>query len=371
VMAEEVYAAGRLTPLAVLGVFVDGQYVSLVPSTEGEPDPIWRPVSGPEGRPVPGAFDAFVTDAEGRRVLRIERRYDLAPGSFELAITQRAVNLTDRELQVQIFQTGPADLRQESFYGGDKRRVRFGYFLNPELEPTQTFVQADERLAGRGSLLGPKTNGLYDIERQIWPTPQSLEENRTLVWTAFTNRYFAVAVHPLPPKGGAPTNAIPLRVFERVDRILADTVNGLGMVIRLVTPERTLPAGAGLNFSHGVYAGPLSRPIINEDPLLSTFNLDGLVVYNLGGPCAICTFAWLTDFLHFTLLFAHDHLVFDWALAIVEHHWRTRDPTSDLPPSSTRTHRARTVSVSSALSRHEFLDAIGPRLGRAAGTSAR
>ena len=301
----------------MLGVTIDGSYVSLAPYEAGEPVPVWKPAIGADGQPVPGAFDAHVLDENGNRVLRVERRYTLAPGSFELSIEQRAINLTDDDLLVRLFQTGPADLRQESFYGGDKRRVRFGYFLDPAIEPTQTFVQADERLAGRGSLLGPKTNGYYDVERQIWPTPKSLENDRTLVWTAFTNRYFAVAVHPLPPAGETLDAAIPRRVFDRVDRILADNVNGEGMVIRLVTPERALPAGAGLNFSHGGYAGPLSRPIINEDPLLSTFNLGGLVVYNLGGPCAFCTFAWITDALHFVLLFAHDHLVFDWALAII------------------------------------------------------
>lgn len=320
VMAERIFPAGRLTPMAVLGVQVNGQWVSLTGYTNGQPDRIWRTINAPGGEPIPGAFEAFVVNEAGERLLRVERRYALAEASHDLRVRQNLENLSGRPLRVRLYQAGPADLRQESHYGGDKRRVRFGYFLDQLRDPSQTFVQADQRLAGRGSLLGPKTDGAYDAERQVWPSPRSIDNAWTLVWTAFTNRYFAVAVHPLlpdSPEGAPPPPPSALSVFERIDRVLADRINGEGMMLRLVTPERALEPGGAMDFSHGVYAGPLSHQIIASDKALSSLRLGGLVVYNLGGPCAACTFAWLADTLHAVLLFAHDYLVFDWALAII------------------------------------------------------
>ncbi len=45
-----------------------------------------------------------------------------------------------------------------------------------------------------------------------------------------------------------------------------------------------------------------------------------------------------------------DRKYLEWSLRLADRHWRTRDPASDLPLLATRTARAQTVSVSSALS---------------------
>ncbi|MEL7473469.1 MAG: membrane protein insertase YidC [Planctomycetota bacterium] len=331
VIAENTYPAGRLTPMAVLGVEINGRYVPMSVESAGEADPIWRAIEDASGRPEPGAFEAYVLNDAGERVVRVERRYQLDEGSFDLRLRQRAENLTDQTMRLRVYQSGPVDLRQESFYGGDKRRVRFGYFLDPQRDPNQQFVVSDGRLAGRGSLLGGKVTEnvrdssgnvqpieWYPAERPVWPNSRSDKGNWTLVWTAFTNRYFGVAVHPLVALDAeGQGDPRPLTVFERVDRVLADRFDGDGLMLRFATPVRTIEPGEALSFSHGVYAGPLSRQVINVQPAGRALNLAGVVAYNLGGPCSFCTFSWLTESLHTVLLFAHDYLVRDWALAII------------------------------------------------------
>lgn len=309
---ERTFGAGRLTPMAMLGLTIGGQYVPLTGYTPaGEPLPIWRELA-------PGDFEAFITDAEGTRILRVRRTFTIDENSFELGLDQRIDNLTDAPIPVSVIQTGPADLIQESFYGGDKRRLRFGYLLDETRDPTQQFVQPDSDLKPRNKLLGKKEKStkLYAAAAPVWPTPAHANRNHTLSWLALTNRYFAVAVHPKVDPN-APTNNLALTAAERVDRVVADVIAGDGLMLRMTGPVQVVPASGSIDSALSIYAGPLSRRVINDQPQAAAVNLDGLVVYNFGGMCAVCTFAWLADGLKSILLIAHDYITFDWALAII------------------------------------------------------
>ena len=309
---ERTFGAGRLTPMAMLGLTIGDDYVPLTGYTAaGEPLPIWRELA-------PGDFEAFITDADGTRILRVRRTFTIDENSFELGLDQRIENLTDAPIPVSVIQTGPADLIQESFYGGDKRRLRLGYLLDETRDPTQQFVQPDSDLLPRNKLLGKKDKAtkLYDSSAPVWPTPSHANRNHTLSWLALTNRYFAVAVHPKVDPD-APTNNLALTAAERVDRVVADVIAGDGVMLRMTGPVQVIPASASIDSELSIYAGPLSRRVINNQPQAAAVNLDGLVVYNFGGMCAVCTFAWLADGLKAILIIAHDYITFDWALAII------------------------------------------------------
>ena len=285
---------------------------------------VWRQIMG-----LPGAFEAFIEDETGRPVLRLVRRYELQPGTFSLTITRRVENLSDRDLTIRWHTAGPIDLPEpKTHYGGDKRRIRFGYLLNPQAQAGSMAVTADNELTGRRTVLGDKTTDaqgykLYEPVRTIWPTPKGLDKGRRLVWSAFTSRYFAVALHPIYDPG-AVTPGGEEKLFEQVDRIDRLVLNpyvgearGAVMIMRVGTEPETVPARGAAESRYGVYTGPLLDKEFSADPLLASLNLEGMIAYNFGGFCGeMCTFGWLTHILFNVLRFAHS-LTGDWAAAII------------------------------------------------------
>ncbi len=314
---------GELTavPLAALSIEVNGEVVSL--AAPG----IWRPVPD-----EPGVFEAFIDDERGEPVLRLERRYRLVAGTFRLEITRSTRNLTDKLVRALWSEAGPIDLPVPTMgYGGDKRRVRFGYLFNDKLQAGSTAVTADRDLKSRASILGkPKTladgSKMYEPVRPIWPTPKTEKEGDRLVWTAFTGRYFGVALHPIfDPDAVTPGGA--QKVFDEVDHVDRLVLNPMAagvnrgrdavMLMRLVdVPELIAPGGVSTR-DKGVYAGPLLKHELNVDALSRSLNLEGLIAYNFGGMCgSMCTFGWLTHVLIFVLRAAHS-LTHDWAASII------------------------------------------------------
>ena len=274
-----------------------------------------------------GLFEAEVLDADGATVARITRRYVVEPASYELAIEQRIENLTAEPMTVVWSQIGPVDLpTPQSLYGGDKRRARFGYLLNPEKQGTSASVTADGRLTQRNKIIGKrdKATGRYETVRQLWPDEWNLNEGHRLVWAAMTDRYFAVVAHPLldSPKSATGqdklfTEATKLeRLVLNADSEANDPDHPPIIFLRLTSDERTVPPGGSSTGSIGVYAGPLNEPEIKANPLAVALGIDGIVIYNFGSICAFCTFSWLTHILLAVLRVLHS-VTFDWALSII------------------------------------------------------
>src|SRR5690606_12718227 len=99
-------------------------------------------------------------------------------------------NLTDAPLPVRWYQWGPVDLPQGFVgYGGDKRRLRFGYLRSL----TSQIVETSDSAPGMYARMEVVKQG---DTRVIWPNEQSSKYNFVLAWAALTNRYYALAVHP-------------------------------------------------------------------------------------------------------------------------------------------------------------------------------
>ncbi|MEC9373940.1 MAG: YidC/Oxa1 family insertase periplasmic-domain containing protein, partial [Planctomycetota bacterium] len=295
--------------LAARAIVINGQALDLY--TAGDGQSRWREIG-------PGTFEAVIVDADDDEVARIERRYSIFPGSFEIAVDQRIENLTDMPLTVRWFQYGPVDLPEgEVGYGGDKRRVRFGHLLNPSVDASQTLVEASS-FRDRGSIL-------KDIEQanepvQLWPTESSRRANQSLVWAAMTNRYFAFAVHPKIDEAAFQNGQSIDKRFEQAEQVYGVALGrapSRSLVMQLNSPEETLAPGATLRLDIAAYAGPLWRRTLATEDVYRALRLDRLVIYNFGGPCAFCTFQWLAKGLIAFLTVLHDYLVFDWALAIM------------------------------------------------------
>ncbi|HED52668.1 MAG TPA: membrane protein insertase YidC, partial [Phycisphaerales bacterium] len=306
-----------LTPFAALWVEIDGTPVPLVgPDT-------WRELA-------PGAFEAIIEDEAGNAVAKVTRRYELTDGSNDLAIEQHIENLSDAPIIARFVQFGPIDLPKDQVtYGGDKRRVRFGYLLRPALDVNREFVQAKKFLTPRTSVLSPrdktrlwtdpktgKTFNPYVVDRQIWPNEKSEAAGLELVWSAMTNRYYGVAVHGVHRDT---STGLAWDLIDHIDRVVMqrpDQPKDGTIILRLVSKPHTVVPGESFDVSVALYAGPVNRPEIARSPAAKAAGIDKMVAYNFGGPCAACTFSWLSDPILGLLRFLHS-VVHDWAIAII------------------------------------------------------
>ncbi|MDX2146734.1 MAG: membrane protein insertase YidC [Planctomycetota bacterium] len=344
-------ASGRpitanLVPFAAAAIEINSAVVPLMISEQAT---IWRQVAPDR----PGAFEAIIENDQGQPVVRVERAYVLRPGSSVMKLEQRIFNLTPLPLAIRYFQFGPVDLEQGvEAYGGDKRRVRFGYLLKPSADPARNSVVSTEYLLPRSDVATGSTpkraadaklgtglvpaitpdgrpyvdSGGYQVfehpkERTIWPNDRSVENQYELSWVGLTNRYFGASIGPWFDPETRPSSKS-LSTVQFVDRLMLSRLDGDGkgpstMALRLTSPLYTLQAGTVADLSVSIFAGPLSRPDLRADPLAKATGLDGLVVFNFGGPCGPCTFPFLTGALFWLLHLLHDNILFDWALAVI------------------------------------------------------
>lgn len=308
-------APSPVTPGAMVATGAP-QVIPLATASDGA---IWKSTA-------PGVFEAFIDDANNNPVLRITRRFTLAPDNITLICQQRVQNLTQQAYTIRWYQSGPIELpHDEGSYGGDRRRLTFGYLLSPQRDPSQSAVLADEFRLPRTSYLGKRVNGVIARELTQWPNKTSTEGGLALSWVAMSNRFYGSAAFGIdPPIADNPAAQVPegpspkLAWVEQVNRIVID--RGVGLEVpaaRLDSAALTLAPNATIDLSMGIYTGPLAQKALRTQPILAHVDLHGLIVYNLGGFCGWCNFEFLTGLLLWILTHVHDYLVFDWALSII------------------------------------------------------
>lgn len=299
--------------LAARAAILNGQIVDLYSTTSG---PIWREIE-------PGAFEAIIENENGVPVARILKHYDLQPNSYDLRISQSFENLTDDSLAVEWVQYGPVDLPGDTHgYGGDARRVRFGFLLSQTRDPSQQIIETERRIRRRSGALDKP----LDEFGRLWPTENAILEGQSLVWAAMTNRYFAFVIHPMIDSVLAASAAPIDKRFElaagRVDRVVVggNTAGGADdrvLVLQLRSPVLSVGPGEALDLSLSAYTGPKWGDTLRSSPVYTALGMDKLIIYNLGGPCAFCTFQPLARGMLVFLDFVHDFVFHDWALAIM------------------------------------------------------
>lgn len=310
-----------LTSLAARAVLIDGQLVDLFGSGTA---PLWRENG-------PGAFEAEIVNEKNEPILRVKRLYTLRSGSFLFDVEQRAENLSGKEMQIEWVQYGPIELHEDvGGYGLDMRRVRIGHLLNQQRDPSRQIVQPDTKLQGRSTVVD---RVVTNRDGEVWPRPADFVGAGELVWLAQTSRYFAFAVMPRFEQQSAAANLAnsqtsPLdKPFRLGDEVYA-LVRGQGgaadfrLLLQMTSVPITLAAdgaakSADLSFS--AYAGPLGRSQLapSAEPIFGALSLSDMVIYNLGGMCAWCTFQPLAKGMLAFLAFLHGYVVFDWAIAIM------------------------------------------------------
>ena len=88
------------------------------------------------------------------------------------------------------------------------------------------------------------------------------------------------------------------------------------MVFTLASRPFIVPPRQESRRDLGLFAGPRQQDTFEQNPLFSALKFDNLIIYNLGGFCAFCTFQWLAHLLMWFMRLIHA-VVFDWGLAII------------------------------------------------------
>lgn len=322
-----------LTPYAALAIQVTPSAPSPVTPgamvATGTPQVV--PLAAANGGSVwnstaPGVFEAFIDDANNNPVLRLTRRYTIAPDGITLILQQRVQNLTPQAYTVRWYQSGPIELPlDDGTYGGDRRRLTLGYLLSLQRDPSQATVLADEFRLPRNVYLGKRVNGVIPRELPQWPNKASSENGYALSWVAMSNRFYgsaafavdaAIAENPNTqvPEGAAPK----LAWVEQISRIVIDRgLNEEIPAVRFDSAPLTLAPSATIDLSMGIYSGPLAQKALRTQAIVAKVDLHELIIYNLGGFCGWCNFEFLTGLLLWILTHVHDLFVHDWAVSII------------------------------------------------------
>jgi len=251
-------------------------------------------------------------------VLRIVRTFRVVPEKhrYDVMLDQRIENLSGEWLKVSFDQYGTADMPLKPSYLGDKRTVTIGY-LQPEYDPAKRHVFTAGFIRARQKIL-------EDPEyATIWPTEDSV--GLEMVWPAMSNRYFTTALYRQPVPDERRPSGLKLRhleeVFPTVKRLRwKDQAGETWLMLRLVGRTRFMAPmgedGDAIDIDLDVYTGPKDTRVLDEQPIYSVLNLGNLIVYDIGGMCTWCTFAWLGELL-LNFLTAIHFVVRDWGVAII------------------------------------------------------
>jgi YidC/Oxa1 family membrane protein insertase len=302
--ATPIYFGGQVSAVPVLAahtIEVNGKNVDLYGS-------VWSEVG-------PGHFATELVDAAGTPRFRIERRFDLAPNSYDLSLTQTVANLTDQPAFVRWIQYGPSELPAEAGATIEVRRFHFGYLHNKTRDAEQIYVvtngQMYEHSAAAGVAAQPNNT--------LWRKGDALTGDYSLAWYATTSRYFALAVHAQGERIGLPDGK---SIRDRVDSVTvqsnaAPQAADVLLLSALHSPKTTVAPGATAHFDFDVYAGPLDPDVLGSVEPYVSLGMRQAIVYALSSCCSFCTFPWLANLMVSFLRLLHNYLVFDWGFAIV------------------------------------------------------
>jgi YidC/Oxa1 family membrane protein insertase len=211
----------------------------------------------------------------------------------------------------------------------DRRRARFGYGPNVQEMPGVVLSSDKDLLYEHADLFKRYrkfTNTLNETGESrtdlitLWPDDDANDENFTLSWFGMTNRYFALAIHPVFNSDNPADNYHFInQTIEtiRFQSSLPDKAQDSDATSYIISPVVSVPAGGRANFDMGLYAGPLDRHVLGEVQPYKSLAMDGLILYQMSSCCSTCTFQWLAKLLLAFLTLLHDYVVFDWGIAII------------------------------------------------------
>jgi YidC/Oxa1 family membrane protein insertase len=265
------------------------------------------------------AYALRLLDGDNQPVLLITRTYRIAKDSYDIRCDQRFENLTAKPLRIVWEQYGQGDMPLDGGYLGDRRDLVTAWF-DPAYDPARNLVFAQDHGYTQRSTVLDKFPGApgRSTDVKLWPI-SAAPEKAELIWLAAVNRYFAAVVHlPLeqdqPLASAAIANHFAPPVVEMLGHQTRDR-DHRAVIVRLATKPIDIEPNANAAADLALFAGPRKNELFHEAPY-HKLGFDQLIRYNLGGPCAFCTFQWLAHFLLSFLKLIHA-VTFDWGISII------------------------------------------------------
>ena len=294
--------------LAMHSIEVDGVRVSLFGK-------VWSEVA-------PGSFVTEVSSDDGAVRLRITRSFAIAEGGdgFDLSVAQRVDNLGAAAVSASIVHFGPGDLALETGALMDVRRFQTGYLLSEKRDPAESAVITHDSVIDHAQAV----KRVQADQFTMWPSQLQRESGDRIAWFGSTSRYFSLAIHaPMSAAPGAkPGSKSAAPSIGEIRARLGDEhpvgmASGPVVFTYVYSPAQRIDAGAAGEWPLGAFAGPLDRSLLTSTEPYSALGMVGLILYQIGGCCSWCTFAWLANVLVEFLGLLHNYVVFDWGLAII------------------------------------------------------
>ncbi len=294
--------------LATHSIEVDGVRVSLFGK-------VWS-------QTAPGTFTSEVSSEDGSVRLRITRSFAIAEGGdgFDLSVAQRVENLGSAPVSASLVHFGPGDLSLESGALMDVRRFQVGYLLSAKRDPAESAVITHDAVIEHADAV----KRVQADQFTLWPGTAQRESGDRISWFGSTNRYFSLAIHaPMSaaPGAAAGSKSAAGSIGEIRARLGDAHPEGMGtgpvVFTYVYSPSQRIEPGATGEWALGAFAGPLERSMLKGTEPYSALGMVGLIMYQIGGCCSWCTFAWLANVLVEFLALLHNYVVFDWGLAII------------------------------------------------------
>ena len=238
-----------------------------------------------------GVFEArfWIDILQGDKpVVRIIKRFTLAPKVFAMNMDLTFQPLNQQEVALVVNQLGGVGIKRED-PRSDFRKIYMVANNAGRAKPT-TYLQS-----------GLAKNGPAEIGSAI-----------PIWWTALVDKYFAVVTAP-DKAVGAPTVVSSAKVFTYTPDPQAQDRAG-DIAVQLVSPELTATQAAPAKLSYDLYVGPKSQAVFDSNPVYAARSYSILQ----SAEYAWCTFSSLgevlTGFLHFLYRYMWPH---NYGLAII------------------------------------------------------
>ncbi len=275
-------------------------------------------------------YSVTILDETGQPALRITRTFTLAKDNYNLETRQTLTNLSSEKLTLVWEQNAQGDVpSDDTAYMGDRREFIAGYY-DLDYDAQRQFIYTKGTTQTRMAVL----DSFAPDAKAPWLT--SGLPRHEIVWLAAVNRYFSLAVHApvaaaTPSTSAAPstpattaTATAPATTVSTTPLDQAFSIVGLQSlnqgsdrlaVLTLATAPFELAPEESRDIDLSLFAGPRDPELFDKLPY-SALGFGNLVVYNLGGFCAFCTFQWLANGLMYFLKGIH-FVTWDWGISII------------------------------------------------------
>lgn len=255
-----------------------------------------------EGNSVTFSVDILQGETE---VAKLHKTYTITPRSddpktnqgFEVGISHRIENLTDKPIKAAI------------------------YFNGPTVPPRELERQPDQNLLG-----GYWKDGIIAIESHVmegtwskdspWRELTKDEKGRPMVWVGTQSAYFNALVLPTAENPADGYAKWMFKVYGELLNPSQEKTELRRVAMRMETGGFDVPAKGEKSLGLNVYLGPKGRKVLKTDFYTALPRAYDETLVISGGFCGICTWSWLINVLVWLLTLFHA-ITFDWGVAII------------------------------------------------------